>query len=206
MSTANPRATDDRRRLRRLTFAVWGNPLARNADRVEAALVILVVGIWLLALPIVAAAGSIWWPEASATAVEEQHARVSTSAVLTENAADFLFSQSGNPISGQVPVAARWVAPDGSERAGTVSAAGGAKIGDTVQIWVDRSGDLTAAPMSSTGAALLVVVAVTGVWVAIGAVLAACWLTVRWRLGRRRIAGWDHDWKRVEPHWSGRRE
>ena len=132
MSTAKPRAMDDRR-LRRFTFAVWGNPLARSVDRTEAALAILVVGIWLLALPIVAAAGSLWWPEASATAADQQRTRVNTSAVLTANAADFLFSAQGNPISGQVPVPARWVAPDGSERTGTVSAAGGAKSGDTVQ-------------------------------------------------------------------------
>lgn len=204
MSTANPRSTDDRRRLRRFTFAVWGNPLARTADRTEATLAILVVGIWLLALPIVAAGGSLWWPEASAAAMEEQHTRVSTSAVLTANAADFLLSAQGNPISGQVPVPARWVALDGSERTGTVSATGGAKSGDTVQVWVDRSGNLAAAPMSSTGAAILVVVAATGAWLAIGALLATCWLTLRWRLNLRRLARWDDDWKRVEPQWSGR--
>ena len=204
MSTANPRATDDRRRLRRLTFAVWGNPLARNADRVEAALVILVVGIWLLALPIVAAAGSLRWPEVSARAMEEQHTRVSTSAVLTANAADFLFSDQGVPISGEVPAPARWVALDGSERTGTVKAAGGAKAGDTVHVWVDRLGSLAGAPMSSTGAVVLVVLTATGAWLAIGLLLAMCWLTLRWRLNRRRFAGWDHDWNRVEPQWSGR--
>jgi len=51
---------------------------------------------------------------------------------------------------------------------------------------------------------IVLVLTATGAWLAIGLLLAMCWLTLRWRLNRRRFAGWDHDWNRVEPQWSGR--
>ena len=129
---------------------------------------------------------------------------MSTPAVLTADANDFVFSAQGIPISGQVPAPARWVAPDGSERSGTISSTGGARSGDIVQVWADRSGNITAAPMTSAGAAIKVILVAAGAWSTVGAVLGVGWLIVRNRLNRRRFAGWDHDWQVVEPQWSGR--
>jgi hypothetical protein len=204
MSTAHPHTAHDRPRLRRLTLAVWRNPLARSVDRTEATLVILAIGIWLLTLPMVAVAGSMWWADASATAADQQANRASISAVLTADAADFAFSELGNPISGQVPVPAGWIAPDGSGHSGTIITGGGAKRGETVQIWVDRSGNLAAPPMSNTAAMMLVVLAAVGTWLLLGAMLGSIVLGVHWRLNRRRMADWEHDWQDIEPRWSGR--
>ena len=120
MSTAHSAAAHDHPRRRRLTLDVWRNPLARGADRTEATLLILAIGMWLLAVPVLAAAGSVCWPDVAA-------------------------------------------------------------------------------------AATLVILTAAGAWLALGALLGASWLIVRWRLGRRRLADWDRDWQRVEPRWSGRR-
>jgi hypothetical protein len=205
MSTAHSAAAHDHPRRRRLTLDVWRNPLARGVDRAEATLLILAIGMWLLAVPVLAAAGSVCWPDVAAAAADQQRTRSSAPAVLAADAVDFVFGEHGIPISGHVPVPARWVTPDGSERTGTVSATGGAKSGDTVQVWIDRSGNPTAAPITTTAAATLVILTAAGAWLALGALLGASWLIVRWRLGRRRLADWDRDWQRVEPRWSGRR-
>jgi hypothetical protein len=204
MSAAHPHATHDRPPRRRLTLAVWRNPLARSVDRTEATLVILAIGIWLLTLPVVAAAGSVWWGEAAATAADQQATRASVSAVLTADAGDFVYSELGNPISGQVPVPARWIAPDGSGHSGTIITGGGARRGEAVQIWVDRSGNLVAPPMSNAAAVMLVMLVAVGAWLLLAALFGSLVLGVRWRLNRRRMADWEHDWRNIEPHWSGR--
>jgi hypothetical protein len=204
MSTAHSPNTGDRQRCRRLALAVWRNPLARGTDRTEAAVVILMFSIWLLALPLAATAGSLYWQDVSALAADQLHTRTQTTATLTENAADFMYSASGNPISGQVLASARWVAPDGSERTGIINAAGGVGTGDAQQIWVDPKGHVTDAPLSGTAAAALLMLITAGAWLTLSVLLGAGWLTVRWRLNRRRLDTWDHEWQRIEPGWSGR--
>lgn len=206
MSTT-PSPTAGRRRptgLLWLSRVAWRNPLARGSDRAEAAFGVIVFVLWLLALPIVATAGSMCWPQIAAVADEEQRARHQTTAVLTTEAADFVFSDHGVPMTSQIPVSARWIAPDGSARSGPINTQSGAKAGDVRTIWVDSTGGVTDPPLTRGKAAFLLILAAVGCWLTQALLLTGAWLTVRCWLNRRRLAAWEHDWQHIEPVWSGR--
>ena len=51
------------RRRRPVWIQVWRNPLARGVDRAEAAVVLILLTLWLVALPIVATVGSVSWAD-----------------------------------------------------------------------------------------------------------------------------------------------
>jgi len=191
-------------RPRSLPLAVWGNPLARRTDRLEATIVIALTVLWLLTLPIFAVAGSVQWSTASTAAEQQHHDRTRTTADLTDDATNFTVSSQGIPIGDQVSVAARWVAPDGSDRTGTITAPGALRAGDQVLIWVDGTGEATGPPTDPTTAGLLVALGTALAWLIWGAGLAAGALGHRRLLHRRRLEQWAQGWHQVEPLWSGR--
>jgi hypothetical protein len=77
-------------------------------------------------------------------------------------------------------------------------------VGDTVSIWIDRTGRLALAPTqpgTATAVGWTWGVAVTlGGW----ALLALLWTAVRAATARRNAAAWAREWAVVEPNWSGR--
>lgn len=181
----------------------WQNPLARAADRAEATARVLLTAVWLCTIPVMIIVGSSVWHSVS-VAAESQQSRVATTAQLSEDA-DFTITDDQAMVTYQlVRAAARWVAPDGSERTGTVTTSAGGHTGERVEIWVDRTGDVTQPPVpQSTSAVLIITVTVSAV-LAWGALLMAAQSLIRGRLDRRRFADWDVDWRRIEPLWSGR--
>lgn len=182
----------------------WRNPLARPADRAEATLRMVLVALWLSALPIVAVVGAQVRQDVSSIAASQQHSRLTTTAQLLADAPDLTYDDQGLQLAGQVEVSARWVAPDGSERIGEVPAAPGGRSGDRLSIWVDRAGDVTEPPVDPATIVVLIITVTTLIAMAWGGLLAAAHLIVRRRLDRRRFAGWDAQWQRIEPLWSGR--
>ena len=75
--------------------------------------------------------------------------------------------------------------------------AAGGRSGERIEVWVDRSGEITPAPVPlSTSAVLIITVTVVAV-LAWGAVLMAAQYLIRGRLDRRRIGGLGH---RVAAH------
>ena len=204
MSSAHTAPPAGRDRSRRLTFAVWHNPLARPVDRLEAIAVILVVTVWVLAFPVIAVAGSLVWADISASIVQDQHDRTATSALLLADAVVDVSPAQEVAVIEQQSVPAKWVAPDGSERTGTVTAAAGQKAGERHRIWVDRAGVAVEPPMDVSTAAMLVILAVLGALAIIGSALRVSLAALRWRLNRRRAAEWDRAWTLIEPGWSGR--
>jgi hypothetical protein len=205
MASINKDPIDDRRRPRRMTFAVWRNPLARSTDRTQAGLLLLAIALWLIALPIVAAAGSMIWSGISEAATVQQETRTTVTARLLADAPNYSYSSEyGTPVSPTVTVIAEWTGPDGRLHSGSVEAAGGARSGDQQSIWIDKAGGLVDPPIVTGFAAVLMVVATVAAWLAWGALLWVWWLTVRWRLNKRRANDWDQQWETIEPVWSGR--
>lgn len=205
MASINTDPDDERRRPRRMTFAVWRSPLARSTDRTEAGLLLVVVALWLIAVPIVATAASIIWSGISEAATVQQQTRTTVKAHLLADAPDYSYrADYGTPITLTVPVSAEWIGQDGRSHTGSVDAADGARTGDQVQIWVDASGNLADPPISTGTAAVLMVAATVAAWFAWGMLLIGSWLVVRWRLNKRRILEWDDEWETFEPVWSGR--
>jgi hypothetical protein len=99
---------------------------------------------------------------------------------------------------------ARWRAPDGREVTHEVPVPAGTVAGGKVQVWTDRTGDFTGAPLTDSQVAQQTTVAeVTGVIAAAG-VLALTGALSLWTINKRRMADWDADWQATGPRWTTR--
>lgn len=179
-----------------------GNPLRRTSDRMEAALLAILIAAFLCGAPL---AGIAAGRAAAASSMRAEHAQAGwhqVAAVLLQQApgkSDPLFQA---PLEPMVP--ARWKAPDGTLRTGEIYAPKGAAAGSTVFVWTDRSGRLTALPLQRGAVVEDVALAASLATMAVAVVLAVLGLLTRWVLDRRRLAAWDARWRATGPQWTGR--
>ena len=99
---------------------------------------------------------------------------------------------------------ARWRAPDGQEVTHEVPVPSGTTVGGKLQVWTDRTGDFTTAPLLDSQVADQ-----TTSGEALGVIAAASVLTLAgalalWTLNKRRMAAWDADWHATGPRWTTR--
>jgi hypothetical protein len=179
-----------------------GNPLRRTSDRIEAALLALLIAAFLGGAPL---AGIAAGRAAAAGSVRADHAQAGAhrvAAVLLQQAPGKSHPMFQAPL--EPMVRARWKAPDGTLRSGEIYAPAGAAAGSTVLVWVDRSGHLTASPLQRGDVIEEVSLAASLATIAVAGVLAAFGLLTRWVLDRRRLAAWDARWRATGPQWTGR--
>ncbi len=160
-------------------------------------LVVLLAGVPLAAL---AAVG--WAAADGARAEQAQASWRQVPAVLLQDAPDPvhpLFQASLEPL-----VPARWAAPGGAWREGKVYAPGGARAGATVTVWTDGSGGLEGAPVRPADVTMQEALAALAATVFAAAAVVVTGFMARRALDRRRLAGWDADWSRTGPQWTGR--
>ena len=198
------RQPDGWERPRSLTFAVWHNPMARSCDRARAALSVALIGLWILAFPVAAIAGSMIWASGSATAAQENADRTKLSAELLTDAPLPQISAHGFPLNSPMAATATWVATNGAVQTGLIPVTAGQYAGDHVSIWLDRSGAVTEPPLNATDAAARAIVIGFGGWLVVGLVLGSVYGLVRRSLNARSRARWDSEWQLVEPLWSNR--
>jgi hypothetical protein len=176
------------------------NPLRRTADRVEAAVMVLLIATFLTGAPLAALTAG---QAAAASGLRAQHAQAGwhrVTAVLLRQA-----PSSVNPmfeVALQPLVPARWTAPDGTSRTGEVHAPANAVAGSTVPVWIDRSGRPVASPLQRSDVVDGIVLAASLAAGAVAVVLAVLGFLVRWVLDRRRLAAWDARWAVTGPHWT----
>jgi hypothetical protein len=176
------------------------NPLRRGSDRLETAVLGVLLVAFLAGAPFVAhAAGSWTYATSAREAQAQQTALRQVRATLLQAAAPWSISEGGAEAQ------ARWKAPDGQTRTGQVFAASGAPAGSTVTVWVNQAGRLTDSPLQhsqvtgrSDMARVLAVVALAVTLIIVG------W-SARWALDRRRLAAWGAEWLATGPRWSSRR-
>jgi hypothetical protein len=179
--------------------------LARRSDRVEAALLIVVVLGLLIALPLAAFVGTNTYRGQLAVSAEQRASRHLTTATLIEDAptpvpaTDGAYLSSGSGSSG---VHARWALPGGAERIGTVAADPGATAGSQVPVWLSDAGDPVPPPMTPPDAATTSVLAGIFSWLVIALGLAAVYWTTRLILDRRRALRWDREWLYAGDRWA----
>lgn len=175
------------------------NPLRRATDRVETAVLAVLVAAFLAGTPFAAlAAGTSVHGLAERAQLSQQASRFQVPAVVLAVAA----STPGGDFPDQAQ--ARWRAPNGREAAGEVPVPSGTVAGQTIRLWTDRAGDLTGAPLTDAQVAEQ-----TFLGEGLGVALAAGVLTLvgalAYRaLNRRRMAGWDADWRVTGPRWTTR--
>lgn len=168
----------------------------RPCDRLESVLV-LVVTVWVLMMvPIAAAFGTATYTRLDAQARADRATSQQVPAVLVEDA---------RPGRGDVP--ARWPqdsahgraqwSVQGVPRGGDAPAPPGARVGETVSVWIDAQGELVAAPATGADTAAAAVIAAVVVWVAgaIGGVVLL--LGVHAATARHRMAHWDAEWNEL---------
>ena len=187
---------------RRLTrgLARDHNPLRRRSDLIEAWLLPAAIAAFLALGPLAAGGAALW---ARADTAAARHAQLSwrrVSAVLLAAAPGPIMSDNG-ANSWVVWTPARWIS-GGQLRLGKVPAAAGTRAGSTVDVWLDRAGDVQAPPLTPGQAGDRVIVAVLIALAALAALLAGLSRLARRILDRRRLAGWETAWLAVGLLWS----
>ncbi|MER5435250.1 hypothetical protein [Streptomyces sp. NPDC002588] len=182
------------------TRRLWrwrSNPLRRRDDIVESW---IVLAVWLVFAVGGTVAGLVTAQAANGVFQQQRDERQSVRAVLLND-----IPRSATAVGGMADrrmTAVRWTASDGSTRTGRTLADTGLKAGSRITVWQDAQGRLTAAPPSSTEAAIesgflggAAAAALAGLVFGAGAV-------ARWRLDRRRVDEWGMEWDRVGPQWG----
>ncbi len=177
-----------------------GNPLRRACDRTEVVLLACLLSAFVVGVPL---AAMIAGAQAYGLGLRAERAE----RAAWRQVPGVLFAAAAAPgdAGHEVPVSARWTAPDGARRTGPVTAPPGTPAGRTVTLWVDASGQPTGAPLQpaqvtghALGAAVIAAAAVASALVCLG-------VLARWVLSRRRLAAWGAEWQAVGPRWTSSR-
>jgi hypothetical protein len=184
------------RLLRRVARLLRPNALRRPSDRIELVVAALLLAAFLATL-VAAPFLSARIDQAQSAAAEHLHPAV---AVLTGD------GPYGNGLAGNGWAAARWRAPDGQPRTGTLTtltapAIWNAGPGTRVQVWLTSAG-APAIPPPGPGAVLFTTVAIV---MLAGISLMICYWLCRVVLDRHRLAAWGSAWARIGPRWTMRR-
>lgn len=177
------------------------NPLRRRSDRVETVILAALLAAFLGTAPFAAHVAATWANASSQQELRVQHASFrQVTAVLV----DVPWTPLGYGMVLAPQADARWVAPDGALRTGTITVPVSAKAGDRVPIWTDRSGQLVTPLRQDQIALRATLAAMIGV-AALGTLLLIAAVVVRRTLNKRRVAAWDADWLATGPRWTSRR-
>jgi hypothetical protein len=179
------------------------NPLRRASDRVETALLALLVVAFLAAAPFTALAGAAWAHarahEAQLTEQASWHQVPALVLTVTSGVRD------GGGYAGlETQAQARWRAPDGKVVTREIPVMPGTVAGATVRLWMTSDGQLTDAPLQNSQVAGDVAFAGTVSVIALATLLAIAGMLARRALDRRRMAAWDAEWRVTGPRWTTR--
>jgi len=180
------------------------NPLRRPVDRLESMLVLGLIGLFLVATPLIALGVGRWaWDGAAATARTEQAAWHQVRATVLQGVPAPKNDPYGAIYLAQISV--KWIAEDGSAHTGRVTAESGVRTGAQVTVWTGANGQLTGPPLGR--AQMAHQAAFAGLMGVLGfsLLLAVTALVTRQMLQRRRMAAWDAEWRATGPVWSNYR-
>lgn len=183
------------------------NPLRRTTDLTEAWMALAAAFLIAVAAPLVGAVMGKLSDDALQRSVAQQHReRHQTQATVVRT----LQRPPAGPASETVSarhvhsrVLARWQAPDGGTRHGTVAA--GMRPphpGDRLSVWTDSRGTLVAPPLDPLAAHTYAGLAGLGATAVFAGLVECGRRLVLWRMVRRRYARWDQAWDRAGPDWG----
>jgi hypothetical protein len=196
MMSGKPRAARPMPRLAGLLIS--RNDLKRSLDRVEAAVVAMLLAVFVAVVALACVLGVHAYQSQRAAAARLRP----VVAVLSQNGP-------ADSLAGYGQAQARWRAPDGRQRSGplTTDTAPGiwnAVAGSRVRVWVTGAGDPAARPSQP---AMILTALLFPFWGSAGAgiVLVICYWAGRRVIDRRRLAAWESEWARIGPRWTTRR-
>lgn len=162
------------------------SPLVRVTDRLEAAALLLIVIVALVAAPIAGAVGT-----ATNESLARQYAidRATRHRVVATVTGDSILSPEAYEEPFLTPI--RWQFL-GGQHEGNVRTYR-MKAGDTTNIWVDDKGEQGAEPLTDENAATEAAVVGFALWLTSVGIATALWMLLRSRLNRLRYAAWDRE-------------
>ena len=179
------------------------NPLRRASDRVETAVLALLVIAFLAAAPFAALAGAAWAHARAheAQLMEEASSHQVSAVVLTVATGP---AGGGGYAGLETQAQARWRAPDGKVVTRAIPVMPGTVAGTTVLLWTTNDGQLTDPPLQDSQVAGDAAYAGTVSVIVLATVLAGTGMLVRRTLDRHRMAAWEADWRETGPRWTTR--
>jgi hypothetical protein len=183
-------------------LGIDGNPLRRRTDRLESAVRLVLLLVFLTCGPLLASLTGRLAHTAGLHQVRQQQTWRQVAAVLLRPAPLSYYAYS-SMTTYRVP--ARWLAPSGAIRVGQVSAPAGLRAGAAVRVWVNADGQVTGRrPLTARAVALRSALAEIVTLAGLGAALLIMTGLVRWQLDRRRLAAWAIEWAALGPRWTTR--
>jgi hypothetical protein len=172
------------------------NPLRRASDRLETAVLALLVIAFLAAVPFAALASGSW---ALARAHQAQLAEQASSYQVP---AQVLQLESMGAAFGDPQAQARWTAHDGKVITGEIIVPLGTTSGSTQWLWTTRDGQVTDPPLQDSQVTGQAYFAEAFSVFTLAVLLTITGLLARRTLDRRRMAAWDTEWRATGPHWT----
>lgn len=173
------------------------NPLRRGSDRVETAVLALLVIVFLVAAPFATLASGSWGlARAHQAQLVERASSYQVPAVVLK-----LDAPSGGAYA-DPGAQARWTAHDGTVITGEIPVPLGTAVGSTQWVWTTASGRLTNPPLEDSQVTGQAYVAEGFAVVILAILLTSTGLMTRWTLDKRRMAAWDAEWRATEPRWT----
>lgn len=165
---------------------VGHNPLVRTADRVEAAITLLIALIAMLAVPIAAAAGTAIHERLVDEFAQERLSRKQVDATASAESREVpqMYAQ---PFLTEISWEVDGLIHTEVLRTGYLGA------GEHLVLWVDEAGNRTIRPPTDADAVVQAAGAACGLWAASLAPAAVVWLSLRGSLNRSRSRAWDRE-------------
>jgi hypothetical protein len=173
----------------------------RGTDRLEdlAVWLMLLGGLMIAVLGLVVGVGVR--NTAVAHAGREAAERVAVQATALQDAP--LTTAAPGSLSPRVLADVSWTTGGGAARTARALVPAGARTGEVVTVWLDRTGKPVDAPDDASGAVVAALTAGVVVLSLGGIVLTVAWLGVRHWIGVLNARGWEREWARVGPEWTG---
>jgi len=195
-----PARTAERPMRQWARLLVGRNELRRGCDRVEAAVVLVLLIGFLAAIVGAFFLGDHIYHHERAEAAQLHRG----TAVMTQH------GPYSTGLNGTGDATARWHAPDGRTRSGvltTLNTPGiwGAAAGQRVQVWLTQAGQPVSPPPSAVEVMFSAIVIGISAACGAGTVLIGGYGLSRLLLDRRRLADWEAEWELTGPQWTPRR-
>lgn len=174
----------------------------RGADRLEDGLAWLLMLAALLTAGLAVVTGVGVTGNAAARAEREAADRTSVSATVLQDAPG-LAGSPDTTASARVRADVSWTVADGTARTARALVPPASRAGEIVTIWLDRAGNPVDQPNTAANAPLAGIAAGFVVLLGGALLLALSWLGVRYWTNTLKDRGWEREWARVGPEWTG---
>ena len=159
------------------------NPLIRRADRIEALVTFVALIVSLVVIPVAGVVGAVVYDVRDSRYAQEAHERHTVVAMVLET---------GTDGAGSTVVQARWPVAAG-ERTGPLLLTTEAKVGERIEIWVDKDRNPVARPTPTWHAVGDAYGTALAVSLFVGVTMTTLVTGIGSRLDRARDAEWDSE-------------